>query len=112
LETIPPKDIAVAALGASAALAAVLLVFVGFLFSRADSIPGEVPNSVGDKFRFAAALGLVPVIVCASVMLASYEWLFHPASDTLWVCWRWGFWLETITFVVYACVAVRMLGKD
>jgi hypothetical protein len=112
LETIPEKDIAVAALGASAGLAAMLLVFVGFLFARADSMPAEVADEVTRPYRNAAKCGLVPVIVCAIVMMAAFEWLFHPSTGWLRAGWRWGFWIEAIAFVAYALVAVRMIGKS
>ena len=108
---MPERDIGLAVLGASAALAAVLLVFVALLFARADSIPSEVPDSVGRRYRTAAMWGLLPVVVCASVMLASYEWLFCPGPGTLRLAWRWGFWVETITFVGYACGSVWLLGR-
>lgn len=101
-----------AVLGASAALAAVLLVFVGFLFARADAVPDGVADSVSAKFRTAATWGMLPIAICAVVMLASFEWLFRPTSDLLWVGWRFGFWGEMMTFVGYAVVAVRILGKD
>ncbi len=111
METTSERDISIAVLGASAALAAVLLVFVALLFARADSIPSEVPDSVGKRYRTAAMWGLLPVVVCAIVMLASYEWLFCPRLGTLRLVWRWGFWVETIVFVGYAFRSVRLLGR-
>ncbi len=108
---IPEKEIGLAVFGASAALAGILLVFMGLLFARADSFSADVPDSVSNKFRRAAVVGLVPVVVCAAVMMASYEWLFAPASGSLYSCWRWGFWVETGAFVVYAGVSTWMLGR-
>src|SRR5256885_10293088 len=108
---MPERDIALAVLGASAALAAVLLVFVALLFARADSLPSEVPDSVGRKFQVAAMWGLVPVVICAVIMLASYEWLYCPHSPLLHAAWRYGFWVETAAFVVYAVSTVWLLGR-
>ena len=104
------RDIGIAVVGASAALAAVLLVFVALLFARADSIPSDVPDSIGKRYRKAAIWGLLPVIVCALVMLVSYEWLFCPGPGALRLVWRWGFWVETVVFVGYACRSVWLLG--
>jgi hypothetical protein len=105
------RDISIAVLGASAALAAVLLVFVALLFARADSIPSEVPDSVVKRYRTAAMWGLLPVAVCGIVMLASYESLFCPGLGALRLTWRWGFWVETVTFLGYACGSVWLLGR-
>src|SRR5438132_6653986 len=112
MEAIPPKDIAIAALGASAALAAVLLVFVGFLFARADAVPGDVADSVSAKYRRAAVWGMLPVVICALVIVASFEWLFRPASGFLWMGWRYGFWIEMVVFVGYAAASVRILADN
>src|SRR5260221_1074571 len=111
LQTIPEREIGLAVLGASGALAGILLIFVGLLFARADSIPSEITDVVSKKFRSAAAWGLAPVFVCAAVMMTSYEWLFCPTSSVLRLSWRWGFWVETVSFVIYAFAAVRMLGR-
>jgi len=108
---IPQSEIGLAVLGASAAQAGILLVFIGLLFARADSFPSDFPDAVSAKFRWAAVVGLVPVVICAAVMMLSYEWLISPASSTLYACWRWGFWVETVSFVVYAVVSTWMLGR-
>lgn len=105
-------EIAITVIGASAALAGILLIFVGLLFARADTIPSEFPDSVSQKFRNAAGYGLVPVVVCCVVMMLGYEWLFCPTSAFLRASWRWGFWIETGTFLGYAIVSVRMLGRS
>jgi hypothetical protein len=89
-----------------------LLVFVGFLFVRADAIPGDVADSVSAKYRTAAAWGMAPVIICALVIVASFEWLFRPTSDPLWFGWRSGFWVEMIGFIGYAALSVRLLAAD
>jgi hypothetical protein len=107
----PERDIGLAVLGASAALAGILLIFVGLLFARADSFPTEVADAVSKKFRRAAAVGLVPVVICAAVMMASYEWLICPGSHPLYLSWRWGFWVETVTFLGYAVVSTWILGR-
>ena len=109
MEPASHNEIASTVLGASAALAGILLVFVGLLFARADSIPTQFSDAVAKKYRRAAAVGLIPVIVGAAVMMASYEWLLSP-SNALYLTWRWGFWVEAVSFVAYGCVAVWMLG--
>ncbi len=105
------RDIGLAVLGASAALAGILLIFVGLLFARADSIPAQVADEKSKKFRRAAVVGLVPVVICAAVMMASYEWLICPGSHLLYLWWRWGFWAETVTFLGYAVVSTWILGR-
>jgi hypothetical protein len=50
------KDIAVAILGAVVALAGLLLVFVGFVYTRGESMASKR----GDKFKNIARAGIVP----------------------------------------------------
>jgi len=106
VESIQTKEIALAVLGASSTLASILLVFVGFLFAHAESIPETVADEISDKYRITAKLGIVPFLACVAVMLASYGWLFMPQNSALFYCWSIGFWIVSGLFLIYAVAAI------
>lgn len=106
METIQTKEIALAVLGASSTIAAILLVFVGFLFAHAETIPEEVDQSIAEKYRFMAKLGTVPFLMCIAVMLACYGWLFDPQSSALYYSWSAGFFVVSVIFVGYAVATI------
>lgn len=77
-----PKDIIIAIFGAGVGLAGILLVFVGFVYSHAESQPLEDDRK---KYKLIAKIGLVPFLVsllCASICLS---WMFSPSATAL--CW-------------------------
>ena len=75
------KDIAIGLLGAIVAVAGLLLVFSGFLFTKAESIDSRR----GDKFRTIGKLGVIPLI--ASFVTA---WVCLMAvQDNPWAV-TWG----------------------
>jgi uncharacterized membrane protein len=53
------RDILLAALGSDVAIAGLVLVFVGFLFTKAESYQG---NRSGDLYSRLAVSGLVPIV--------------------------------------------------
>ena len=102
-------QIAATVLGASAALASLLLVFVGLLISRADALPEATDDRVGERYRRAAKFGLVPLVGSVIVMLAAYGSLFYPESAWLFQTWGVGFVVVAGTFAVYSVSAALML---
>jgi hypothetical protein len=53
------KDVILAILGSDIAVAGLILVFAGFLMTKADSFEG---SRYGDKFNWLALGGLIPII--------------------------------------------------
>jgi uncharacterized membrane protein len=53
------KDVILAALGSDIAIAGLVLVFSGFLATKAESFEG---SRSGDKYNWLAVSGLVPII--------------------------------------------------
>jgi hypothetical protein len=105
LETVPLKEIAEAVLSASSAIASLLLVFIAFLFTKADALPPEAKNAA-DRYALYARLGIVPFLSCVVGMLSSYAWLFHPTCAPLFDIWSIGFVITTILLVAYALLAI------
>jgi uncharacterized membrane protein len=78
------RDVILAALGSDIAIAGLVLVFAGFLMTKADSFEG---SRSGDKFNWLALGGLIPIVgslaaawMCVDALQGS-EW---EASHTLW----------------------------
>jgi hypothetical protein len=105
LESVSTKEIAEAVLSASGAIASLLLVFIAFLFAKADVLPVQA-KARADMYVRYARIGIAPVLVCAVDMLAAYGWLFYPTSATLYHLWSIGFILVVVLLVAYAILAV------
>lgn len=54
------KDVLLAVLGSDIAIAGLVLVFAGFLVTKADSFQG---SRSGDKYNWLAVAGLLPIIM-------------------------------------------------
>lgn len=100
---VEPKDVVVAILGTSAALAGFGLVFLGIVIASYQSYAGAVPQDVVQPFRIAGsallgafALGLVTVAL-------SLIWLINGGPAGLY---GWTIGLFTIQLVaVFASAA-------
>jgi hypothetical protein len=67
-----PKDVILGILGASVSLAGLLLVFVGFVYSHAETFGNIVRR---DRYRLVSRFGLVPftgTLICAWLCI---DWL-------------------------------------
>jgi hypothetical protein len=105
LESVSTKEIAEAVLAASGGIASLLLVFIAFLFAKADVLPAEA-RTRANQYVWYARIGIIPVVVCAVDMLAAYGWLFYPANTVLYVLWSIGFMVVVVLLVAYAILAV------
>lgn len=73
------KDVMVAVLGASVGLAGLLLVFSGFLFSRADSFDkANTDDTIINKYRNAGRLAGIPFLLSFAVAFLSIWWMTSP----------------------------------
>jgi hypothetical protein len=79
-----PKDVVLAVLGASGALAGLLLIFSGFIFSQAASFPTTVPDAVTSRYQKAARAGVYPFLGFLLTTILCTVWLLHPNSYTYW----------------------------
>lgn len=71
-----PKDIVTAIFGAAVGLAGILLVFVGFVYSHAESQPLKDDR---EKFKLVAKLGLLPFLVCLGDAFLCLHWMTSPS---------------------------------
>jgi hypothetical protein len=102
------KDIAVAVIGAGFALAAVLVVFMGFLVAHAEALPSQAPTRLKERYIRAARWGIAPLSAAIVDALAAYGWLFFQ-TESLFYVWSIGFCGVAIIFLVYAVITVWMI---
>jgi hypothetical protein len=98
---VEPRDVVLAVLGASAALAGFVLVFLGVVIASYQSYAGGVPEPVIKPYRLAGGalfgafgLSLVTVTVCL-------VWLVLGGSATLYG-WAVGLFLAQLAALVVA----------
>jgi len=72
------KDVILAVLGNHIAIAGLILIFAGFLLSKAESYEG---SRRGDKYNWLAVAGLIPIIAA----LLSAEICIEALKG-----WKWG----------------------
>jgi hypothetical protein len=101
-------DVAVGIIGATIALAAVLVVFMGFLIAHAEGLASTAPIALTEKYMRAAKAGLVPTTLAVIEALLAYLWLMTE-DDYVFYLWSFGFVVVVLVFLIYAIVAVRMI---
>ncbi len=92
------KDVILGVLGASTALAGLLLVFGGFLFAQAASFPSDTDDQITTKFNKVGRLSVWPFVSFLIVTLLCLAWLIHPLQCVYWV----GVVLFTLSIVATA----------
>ena len=106
---IEPKDIVVAILGASAALAGFELVFLGIIIAAYQSYPGSVPEHVVQPYRTTGSALLGTFGLSLVTVAISLIWLINGGSIGLYG-WAIGlFALQLIAVFSSAAWATRMV---
>src|SRR5438132_13205487 len=75
-----PKDIVTAIFGAAVGLAGILLVFVGFVYSHAESQPLKDDR---EKYKLVAKVGLLPFLICLTCAFFCLNWMSSPSQTSL-----------------------------
>ena len=78
---IVEKDVVLAILGSSAALAGFVLVFLGIIIASYQSYSGAVPEQVVRPFRTLGRVLLVTFGLCLFAVLVSLVWLVGGGPD-------------------------------
>jgi hypothetical protein len=106
---IEPKDVVVAILGASAALAGFELVFLGIIIAAYQSYPGGAPDSVVQPYRQTGSALLGTFALSLVTVALSLLWLINGGSTALYG-WTIGlFALQLIAVFGSAAWATRMV---
>ncbi len=78
--TVDNKDVITALLGASAALAGLVLVFLGLIVSAYGGFAADTPRAVKRKLRLTALVAGAPFVVSVLSMTLAASWLLAPSS--------------------------------
>ena len=73
------KDVILGILGASVALAGLILVFGGFIFAQAASFPSTTDDKIIKRYTTAGRLALLPFWTSLVTTLLSMLWLLHQS---------------------------------
>lgn len=94
-------------LTASLTLAGILLVFVGFIYSQAQSFPSETDESVTRKFKQVARVGMVPFGLAILIAGLAFQKILAPHTSVGGLIPAL-FWLEMGLLLLYGIVSVLL----
>ena len=84
-QTLPEaKDVVIGIMGASGAMAGLLLIFSGFLFAELASLPKTTDDAILEKLKRAARIGIITFCGFLLTTLLSLAWLIHPSPCLYW----------------------------
>lgn len=104
-----PKDVMIAILGASAALAGFVLVFLGIVITSYQSFGGAVADKVVHPYRVGAAVLFGAFLVCIVTVASSLIWLINGGNATLYDYTIGVFVVQLVAVVSSAWWATRMV---
>jgi hypothetical protein len=86
---VASKDVVIAALGASAALAGFILVFLGIVITSLSSFPSETMRVVRGPYLWIAGLALGAFALSLATVALGFVWLAHGqgAGPYNWLSW-------------------------
>jgi hypothetical protein len=98
---VETKDIVIAIFGAAVGLAGILLVFVGFIYSHAETI--DLADT-RQKYKVVAKLGLIPFLISLLSASLCLNWMLSPSPGVF--CWvRYSFYGGMGSTALYGIVA-------
>jgi hypothetical protein len=106
---IVEKDVVLAVLGASAALAGFVLVFLGIIIASYQSYPGGVPDQVVKPYRNIGGILLATFAWCLVAVLVCLAWLVGGGPDAAYGATVGLFVVEVLAVFVAALGATRMV---
>ncbi len=106
---IAEKDVVLAILGASAALAGFVLVFLGIIIASFQSYSGAVPEQVVEPYRTVGGILLATFGLCLFAVLVSLFWLVGEGPDEVYGLTVGIFVAELIAVFAAAVGATRMV---
>ena len=73
-------------MAASGTIAGLLLIFSGFLFAEAASLPKTTDDKILEKFTRAARFAIIPFCGFLGTTLLATAWMIHPNVCVYWIC--------------------------
>jgi uncharacterized membrane protein len=106
---IAEKDVVLAILGASAALAGFVLVFLGVIIASYQSYSGGVPAQVVEPYRTVGGILLGTFGLCLVAVCACLAWLVGGGPDEAYGATVGLFVVELVAVFAAAIWATRMV---
>jgi hypothetical protein len=78
------KDVVTALVGASSAVAGLVLVFLGMVVTAIQGFPGDTPAAVTDGFRNALVATLLTFLLAVVGVVVDVVWLAVPGGSHLY----------------------------
>ena len=78
------KDVVLALVGASSAVAGLVLVFLGMVVTAIQGFPGDTPAKVTAGFRNALAATLLTFLLAVVGLVVDVAWLAAPGGSHLY----------------------------
>lgn len=105
-DAVAAKDLVTALAGSSAALAGLVLVFMGVVITTIQSFPGDTPSSVTIGYRRSLYVTLATFFVSIAGLCVDVSWLASHGSGALYT---WTLVLFGAS-VVGICIAAASLA--
>ena len=86
-------------------LAGILLVFVGFIYSRVQAFPSTTDNTVMRRYTVVAKLGTLPFVMALLLTGLTFQDLAAHGTS-LWPITRTVFWIEMVMLFLYGTVSI------
>jgi hypothetical protein len=110
VQTSTSKDTVVAIVGASAALAGLVLVFMGILVTSFQSLLGNVRETTLDRFKTATWMSLAVFALALASMVLGVTWLVADGGHSFYLVIVVAFFVQVGALaVVAAYVTARVL---
>src|SRR6266508_4226986 len=90
MEAVASKDVVIAALGASAALAGFVLVFLGVVITGLSSFPPETVRLVRRRYLRMAGISVAAFLLSLVTVALGIVWLAYGQSGEIY---HWTIWL-------------------
>jgi hypothetical protein len=103
------KDVVIAAVGAAAALAGLVLVFVGLLLTTRESLRGQVRATELVRLATASWIGVAVFILSLISLILGTFWLSLAGGETFYVVVLASFLADVLVLAIGAVAATRVL---
>jgi hypothetical protein len=107
------KDVVIAIIGATAALAGLVLVFVGVLVTAFQTLLGHAPEATLNRFKRASWLGVIVFCEALSGVAASAAWLIAGGGRCLYFAVLVLFFVQLVALLavaLYSTLRVLLQG--
>ncbi|TML00489.1 MAG: hypothetical protein E6G40_05895 [Actinobacteria bacterium] len=105
------KDVVIAALGASAALAGFVLVFLGVVLTGLSSFPPETVRLVRRRYLRMAAISVAAFLISLMTVALGVVWLAYGQSSGVYHLMIWLFFVQLgLVFVVGVVTTLQAVG--